>query len=268
MMAVQTKDLWSLVQSGPPQVDPEELAAAVEDQAGRRPLDYRTRLLIRDSVTALKKHWGEARLADWLADSPVREQIEAICREPFAGSGFSSLAERIVEKTGPETIRQFLRELSLQLSRPTRLNVGGSGALILQGRPSRSTEVVDIVDEVPAEIRSLHELLHRLKERYGLSIAHFQSHYLPAGWEQRVHSLEPLGGLQVFVVDVYDIFLSKLFSAREKDRDDLRMLAPGLDRDTLIRHYKDTTATLRADPTLLKQATDNWYILFGEPLPS
>jgi hypothetical protein len=266
-MVVQTKDLWSLVR-GRPHVDPAELAEAVQDQVGQELLDYRTRLLVRDSVEALRQHWGPERLQAWLANCSARGRIEAICREDFERPGFASLAERLMEKTDPEAVKQFLRELGSQVPRPSRLRVGGSVALILPGYLSRNTEDIHVVDELPAEVRSQHQVLDRLRKRYGLQLAHFQSHYLPTGWEQRLHSLEPFGQLQVYLLDVHDVFLSKLFSSREKDRDDLRMLVPQLEKDTIVRRLRDTTAPLRADATLLLQAEENWSILYGEPLPS
>ena len=131
-----------------------------------------------------------------------------------------------MEKTDPETIRQLLRELGTLASRPTRIDVGGSGALILLGNLSRSTDDIDIVDEVPPELRAQHDAMEQLASRYGLRLAHFQSHYLPAGWIDRVRSLGRFGNLEVFLVDPLDIFVGKLFSAREEDRDDLRALAP------------------------------------------
>jgi hypothetical protein len=69
-------------------------------------------------------------------------------------------------------------------------------------------------------------------------------------------------------VDVYDVFLSKLFSARTKDRDDLRALVPQLDKDPLIRKLKETTGSMLAAESLRQRAEQNWYILYGEPLPS
>jgi hypothetical protein len=266
-MAVQTRDLWDLVR-GRPQVDPGELAEAILEQVGQEPLDYRTRLLIRDSVEALRRHWGPERLQAWLAGCPARVRIEMICRERFDRPGFASLSERLMDRTDPELVKQFLRELGSHVSRPVRLCIGGSVALILPGYLARHTEDVDVVDEVPAEIRSQHQLLAQLRKRYALELAHFQSHYLPQGWEHRVHSLEPFGQMQVALVDVHDIFLSKLFGGREKDRDDLRLLAPQLDKDTLTRRLRETTAPLRADAALLRRAEENWYILYGEALPS
>jgi hypothetical protein len=266
-MVAGTKDLWSLVQ-GRPEVDPSDLAEAVEAQARREPLDYRTRLLIRDSVEALRTYWGEQRLEAWLAARPSGRRIKGICGESFEHPGFPSLRDRIVEKTDPETVRQYLRELGSQLHRPAPMQVGGSIALILPELLSRHTEDVDVVDEVPAELLSQHQLLANLRQRYGLGLTHFQSHFLPTGWEQRLHSLPPFGRLHVFLVDGYDVFLSKLFSHREKDLDDLRAVAPLLDKEALVRNFRETTAPLRAEARLLQAAEKNWYILYGEPLPS
>jgi hypothetical protein len=267
LMPVIAKDLWNLIR-GRPQVDPQDLAEAVAVEAAQDVLDYRTRLLIRDSVAALKGYWGSQRLETWLTACPHRERIEAICREPFEEIGFPTLADRLMDKTDPRTIQEFLRELGLQIHRPVRLYVGGSAALIFPGYVSRSTDDIDVVDEVPAEVRALHPTLDQLKKRYGLVLAHFQSHYLPRGWEQRVHSLEPFGRLQVYLIDVYDVFLSKIFSARTKDLDDLRALAPQLDKETIVRRLKETTASLLAAHDQRPKAEKNWYILYGEPLPT
>jgi hypothetical protein len=266
-MAVAGADLWSLAM-GRPQVDPHDLAAAVQEQANREPLDYRTRLLIRDSIRALQRYWGEERTAVWLTRSTARRKLEAICAEPFEKPGFSSLEERLMDKTDPEDIRQFFRDLSVRVQRPLRLYVGGSAALILPGLLSRNTSDIDVVDEVPSELRSQHQLLAQLKKRYGLELAHFQSHYLPSGWDQRLHSIEPFGRIQVYLVDAYDVFLSKLFSIREKDLDDMRVLAKQLDKAILARRLLDTTQSALAAPDLRQRAVDNWYILYGEALPS
>jgi len=148
-----------------------------------------------------------------------------------------------------------------------RIDVGGAIALILAGHLSRHTEDVDIVGDVPAEIRNKHGLLEALQKRYGLEVGHVQTHYFPAGWEQRIHSLGSFGKLQVYLLDVYDVFLSKLFSKREKDRDDLRVVKPQLDKDSLVRKLRETAPGLLAAPELKENAEANWQILFGEGLP-
>src|SRR5262245_59910520 len=266
-MVAGTKDLWSLALDHI-WIDPAELAEAIDEQVARGDLDYRSRLLIRDGVEALRSHWGSERLDAWLAGRPAAGRIRRICEETFERPGFPSLRDRLVEKTDPETVRQYLRELGGHVQRLTHMEVGGSIALILPGLLSRRTEDVDIVDEVPAELRSQHRLLAELRKRYGLGLTHFQSHYLPTGWEQRLHSQAPFGRLEVFLVEPYDVLLSKLFSHRDKDLDDLRAVAPQLDRETLIRKFRETTAPLRGDPGLLRAAERNWYILYGEPLPT
>jgi hypothetical protein len=74
--------------------------------------------------------------------------------------------------------------------------------------------------------------------------------------------------MEVHIVDVYDVFLSKLFSAREKDLDDLRELKPQLEKDTLEQRLRTATAGLRTDAKLRRHAEENWYILYGEPFPT
>lgn len=265
-MAARPTNLWTLVQ-GSPEVDPERLATAIEKEASQGELDYRTRLLIRDSLEALRTFWGARRLECRLGESPIRTRLEAIAAESFDAPGFPSLSERLVDHTDPETIKQYFRELGSALAQPLQLDVGGSVALMLPGYLSRHTEDIDVVDEVPADIRSRHALLNELRKRYGLNLAHFQSHYLPTGWQTRLRFLDQFQHLNVRLVDVYDIFLCKLFSRRTKDLDDLRALAPQLERDRLTRLLKETTTALRRDETLRQQAEHNWYILYGESLP-
>ena len=266
-MVRANNDLWSLALDRR-YVDPEELAEAIQAEAGQEQLDFRTRVLIRDGIHALTANWEKNRLNSWLSNCPNRQRIEAILREDLGRPGFPSLRTRVVELTKPEVIERYFRDLSSHLRQPLRVVVGGSVALILTNYLSRRTEDIDIVDEVPAEIRNQHLVLEQLKKMHKLHLGHFQSHYLPSGWELRIHSHDSFGPLQVFLVDVYDVFLSKLFSIREKDKGDLLEIAPQLDKETLIRRFRDTTASTLASPNLRERATKNWYVLFGEDLPT
>jgi hypothetical protein len=260
-------DLWELVW-GKPQVDPQGLAEAIAREAGRAGLDFRTRLLIRDAADALEGYWGSQRWRAWLGGSGAAEAIEAVRRQELGERGFPSLRSRLMDATRPETVRQYLRDLGSRLHQPVRLAIGGSIALILAGQLSRATEDIDIVDEVPEEVRAERVLLAELERLYGLQLTHFQSHFLPAGWEQRVHSLEPFGRLQAAIVDPLDVFLSKLFSKRAKDRDDLRLLLPGFDREAVVRRLRESCTALLGEPALHKAAEENWYVLTGEALPA
>jgi hypothetical protein len=260
------KNLWSLVWKGP-EIDPGDLADAVQCQAAQPDLDYRTRLLIRDSIDALRDHWGPERVHRWLADSSIRDKIENICREDFERPGFTLIKSRLMDKTEPSDVQDMLRDLGKHIRRPLRLNIGGSIALILPGYVSRHTEVIDVVDEVPQEVRTQYALLDEFKKRYSLMLTHFGSHYLPTGWENRLHFFNEFGDLRVYLVDVYDIFIGKLFSKRTEDLDDLRVLAPQLDKARILQQLKDTTAALQKDPNLLELGQKSWYIVFGEAFP-
>jgi len=73
------------------------------------------------------------------------------------------------------------------------------------------------------------------KDLWGLALDHLQvdPKDLVEAIEDQVcrgdldyRSQEPFGQPHVYLVDACDVFLRKLSSARIKDRDDLRMLAP------------------------------------------
>jgi hypothetical protein len=267
-MSVVEHDLWALTWNHP-YIDPDALAAALEQQAKQpgEELDFRTRLLIRDSIRALENCWGADRTRAWIQSSSARERFEHILQSDLGPAGFPSLNKRVMKGIDPERVLGYLRGLGDRTTDPARLVIGGSITLILTGLLSRHTEDIHVVDEIPAQIRSQHEMLRALAEAFDLQLTHFQSHYLPGGWENRVRSFDTFGRLQVALVDPYDIFLSKLFSAREKDLKDLRVLKPQLDSQRLTDRLLDTTTALLAEPPLRHNAQSNWYILFGQPLP-
>jgi hypothetical protein len=182
-------------------------------------------------------------------------------------TGFPSLPRRAMDVTRPERIRRYFQDLANQVGRPTRLAVGGSGALILSGYLLQHTEEIEVVDEVPAEIRSHPAVLAELREIHRLELSCFQRRYLALGWEKRLHSQPPIGRLQIFLLDEYDVFFSKLFSIRIKDRQDLKQLAPQLDKERLVQLLKESTQPMLAAPELCERAVKNWTMLYGEPLP-
>jgi hypothetical protein len=273
-MASAVDELWTVAR-GSVHVDADALSRAVEraSVACDEPLDYRTRLLIRDSLHALRSHWGAEQFATWLSRSPQHDDMQRVCDNPatraaLADEGFPTLERRLVTPIEPDAVLQLLRELSLHVAQPTRLVIGGSIAVMLAGHLSRTTDDIDVVDELPRALREQPVVLEKLTKQYGLRLAHFQSHYLPASWEQRIRSIGAFGKLQVFAVDPYDVIVGKLFSAREKDRDDLRAVIPKLDRAVVEDRVRRTTAALRSEQRLLDAANRNWFILFGQDLPA
>ncbi len=260
-------ELWNLIW-GKPEIDPAALSQAIEQELKAENPDFRTRLLIRDGARALEHYWGPERLKEWLNGSTLATKIEAIRNEDLGELGFPSLKEQLMDATKPETVKEFLRELGSRISGSATLEIGGAIALLLAGYLSRATTDLDVVNELPIVVQSQHELLQELQKRYGLLLTHFQSHYLPQGWEKRMHQFGKFGSMEVYVVDVYDIFLGKLFSARTKDLDDLRIIKPQIDKSKLTKRLLSTTAAFMNEISLRQSAERNWYILFGENLPS
>jgi hypothetical protein len=259
-------DLWTIVH-GTPSIDPKALVSAIEQECRNSIHDFRTKLLMRDAFTALRRRWGADVLSTHLSEA-ARLFLDSLETEDWGEAGFPSLESRMADATDPRTLQQFLREVGDSLAAPIRLDVGGSSALILRGLLRRATDDIDVVDEVPQAIRVEHEFLDGLVLRYGLRLTHFQSHYLPSGWSDRVESLGRFGKLDVFLVHPVDIFVGKLFSKRTKDRDDLRMLLPSLDQAAIVNRLQTSAAPLLADLNLRGDAQKNWYILFGENLPA
>jgi hypothetical protein len=265
-MSLAANNLWNVTIPGR-QVDPERLAAALSTLCNQSDLDFRTKLLARDSLLALKSHWSGDRFSAWLRKADDRGWLSGIIESDLGSPGFPSLEKRVMEPTRPEIVQQILRELGLRLRTHARIEIGGAIALILSGNISRATEDIDIVNELPPELRSQQSLLDELAARYSLRLTHFQSHYLPTGWDTRVRSIGRFGQLDVFVIDVVDIFVGKLFSARVKDLDDLRALLPQFNKQMILERLRSSAAALMAQPQLAENARRNWYILCGESLP-
>jgi hypothetical protein len=269
-MSETVDHLWELVEANP-RLDASLLARAVED-ACESADDFRTRLLIRDSIRAIEHFWNSSRAQEWLNSSPRREKLREICeavyRDEVDEHGFPSLKRRIVDAIRPDKILSYFNDLATHIRQPTHLVVGGAIPLIMAGHLLRKTEDIDVVDEVPANIRTEYKLLEELEDQYGLQLTHFQSHYLPTGWEQRLQSLGTFGPLQVSLVDVYDAFVTKLFSNRRKDKEDLRAVVPHLDRLIIEDRLRSSAASFLADAKLRASAEQNWRILFNEALPA
>lgn len=265
-MVAKGPDLWKLVFRGP-EIDPNDLAQAVEALAAKSDLDYRSRLLIRDSVDALRDYWPKNRWDDWLSHSAAQQAIRQIHDEPFEEIGFRSIGKRLMDKTQPEAIRQYFEQLGQHVHKKAHLDIAGSVSLILPGYLERATTDIDVVGDIPEEIRNQHKLLENLEKLHGLHLGHVQTHYFPTRWSERVHSFGMYGRLEIALVDVYDVFLSKLFSARFKDLGDLKVLMPQLDKEILVDRYLKHCPDFLTVPRLKELAENNWRILFSEDLP-
>lgn len=259
-------DPWRLVW-GQPHIDSGALAEAIEDELQRNPaLDYRTRLLVRDAARALHSFWGTTKFAHWLIASPAAQRIDAILNESFAETGFPHIGRRLVDVIGTIQFKQIFTLLGQRVHDRVEVNVAGSIPTLIEGLTARPTEDIDIVDEVPAEVRKQRSVLSKIQSDYGLSLGHVQSHDLPASWEQRRRFLGDFGGLRVYLVDSYDIFVSKLSSKKEKHKDDLRVLAQKLDRETGKRRLFDAGCAFLKYPHQRPQIEENWRFIYQEAL--
>jgi len=262
--------LWNLLAS--PTIDPATLARAIETVLVQPNLDWRTLQLVKEGWEALEQSIEPRLLNDYLLERTAIQITEAIrartadVSKSHRDVKFPSLKERLMPHLSPITVRQFLRELGSAIAYPATITMGGAASLVLRGLLSRATEDVDIVDEVPVEIRDERQVLQDLWARYGLRLTHFQSHYLPQGWESRTIDIGTFGKIQVRLVDALDIIAGKVFSARPKDLDDFRLLALNLNKEELRQRVLQGSSSLISSDQNRRQAIKNWYIVHGDDL--
>ena len=167
---------------------------------------------------------------------------------------------------GMPQIQQVFKLLGENIKERVEVNIAGSIPTLVKGLTARPTTDIDFVDEVPGELRKQTAILKQIKEKFGLTLGHVQSHYLPANWQNRRQYLGDFGRLRVYLVDPYDIFVSKLSSKRERHKDDLRVLAQKLDKDIARKRLSHDGAEFLKDPFLRPQIEKNWDFIFLEPL--
>ena len=140
----QSLDPWQLVW-GQPYIDSDTLAAAIESDLQRHPQpDYRTRLLVRDAVEAIRSFWDPTKFKRWLAASPVRDRLRAILSESFDETG-TPIDPR---QTTPAVFEPPLDDLESQAS--AAFNVSPE-----QFRSDVCAKRVDIVQKQIFELRAL-----------------------------------------------------------------------------------------------------------------
>jgi hypothetical protein len=259
-------DPWTLVW-GQPYIDSRSLAAAIEEDL-RHHLepDFRTRLLVRDAVVALRSYWGARRFGRWTASSPAGRRVRAILKEDLRRPGFATIRRRLVDSIDPPQVRQIFDLLSHEIHSPVEVHIAGSIPTLIKGLTSRPTLDIDFVDEVPAEIRDQQAVLELIKAEFRLTLGDVQPHDLPARWRNRRKWFGDFGALRVYVVDEYDIFVSKLSSKLKKHQLDLRVLALKLDRETARQRLLIDGRAFLDDPKLKPQIEENWRFIFQEEL--
>jgi len=245
------------------------LAAAIEgDLLGNVCPDFRTRLLVRDAALAIKSYWGAPAFKRWLTASPVGEKIAAILAENLGEPGFRNIRRRLVSSTNKDQIAQILDLLGQRIHDRIEINIAGSIPTLIRGLTARPTDDIDFVNEVPKEIREQRRVVEQIKTKYGLILGHVQSHCFPSNWELRRQFFGDHGGIRVYLVDTIDIFVSKLASKQEKHKDDLRVLAPQLDKSVVRERLERDGRAFLDNPFDRPTIEENWRFVFQEPLVS
>jgi hypothetical protein len=259
-------DPWRLVW-GQPFIDSHTLASAIEHDLKRdiRP-DFRTRLLVRDAAVAIRSYWGSRKFNKWLATSAVGPHVRAILDEDLGKTGFPAIRRRLVDTIDFTRLSRIFDLLGRAVHGPVEVHIAGSIPTLIKGLTVRPTGDIDFVDTVPEEVRRQRTVLRKIETEFGLKLGHVKSHYLPAHWQNRRHWLGDFGGLRVYVVDEYDIFVSELSSKQEKHQSDLGVLALKLDKAIARHRLLNDGRSFLDDPKLRPQIEENWRFIFQEPL--
>jgi hypothetical protein len=142
--------------------------------------------------------------------------------------------------------KDFLEELDSLLDEPFTVHcIGGFAIVAAYGLP-RSTNDLDYVTLVPHNrLPHLEELGGEgsaLARKYKVHVHHAGVATLPESYEERLTELYPgyFKNIRLFVLDPYDLVLSKLSRNGERDREDVAFLSEtlNLSADVLRERYE------------------------------
>jgi hypothetical protein len=136
--------------------------------------------------------------------------------------------------------KSFLEELDSSLGEPLGLHcIGGFAAVAAYGLP-RSTNDLDYFTLVPfSRVPDLEAIAGEgspLARKHRVHVHHAGVASLPEGYEERMHELFSghFKRLRLFVLDPYDMVLSKLTRNEQRDREDVAFLAESLNLDAEV----------------------------------
>jgi hypothetical protein len=146
----------------------------------------------------------------------------------------------------PPPWKHFLEELDALLSEPVELHCIGGFAVVAAYHLPRSTNDLDYYTPIPVDCwENLEQLAGQgsaLARKYKVYVHRAAVASLPMNYEDRL--TEPFAGrfhnIRLFVLDPYDLVLSKLSRNADRDREDVAFLAKTLDLDaaTLRERYE------------------------------
>ena len=215
----------------------------------------------------MRSFWGTEKFRHWLATSSTGETVRRILKEDLGETGFPFIRRRLAASIGSAEVGQIFDLLGRRIHGRVEVNIAGSIPTLIKGMTARPTAHIDFVNEVPSEISKQRPVAKKIEDEYGLKLTHVRSQYFPTNWKGRRQFLGDFGGLRVYLVDEYNIFVSKLSSKREKHKQDIRVLARVLDKQTARRRLVTDGRVFLDEPTIRPQIEENWRFIYQEPLP-
>jgi len=168
----------------------------------------------------------------------------------------------------PSPWKEFLEELDDLLDEPIELHcIGGFAVVAAYGLP-RSTNDLDYFSLVPCNrVRDLQEIAGEgstLARKHKVHVHHAAVATVPESYEGRMTELFPghFKNLRLFVLDPYDIVLSKLSRNEERDRQDVEYLAKTqhLDSKVLRERYEEELGAILIGPASRHDATLQFWL--------
>ena len=138
--------------------------------------------------------------------------------------------------------REFLEELDSLLTEPIELHCIGGFAILAAYGFKRITNDLDYYTLIPIkDLHLLNELAGEgsgLARKYKVHVQHAAVASLPEDYEKRMTLLfaEQFKNIRLFVLDPYDLVLSKLSRNAARDREDVAFLAKRFRLDPAVLH--------------------------------
>ena len=118
-MTIVEDELWSLTWARR-HIDADAMADVLGRALDGRPLDFRSRLLVRDALRGLQEFWGDERFTRWAGERGFSDAINRALSEDASSAGFHDLGERLMQPTTADAVQAYFRDLGGQLRQPAR----------------------------------------------------------------------------------------------------------------------------------------------------
>ena len=145
-----------------------------------------------------------------------------------------------------QKLHEYFSEIDARLTGKYDITLIGGAALILEYNHTRVTYDLDVLNS--GDARKLEEFIAKqkdLNEKYHLPFQIVDGSFFPLSDEylakRKKYSKGKFKHLNIYVLDIYDVIMSKLDRCDARDRDDIQWLRDNfiIDVDELIKTYKD-----------------------------